>query len=701
MWVRIRRINAGIRLAADTARRVAEESASCEIAPNFSNHDLAELQQSFNDLGTLLAVENNATEQEKASHAALRDQMRQFLKLCDNVTDAGAKEQIAENTVRALVDTYGFLHVRLWLLYRYVGEAADDGRGSPESSARTPETQADQILNKVGLLKAAEYRKRAQAGSSRATFDPSVRGVLDVAMSSQILSCPRLKDSPLFDSSKSKLRRQGYHSYLALPLHVRGKMCGVLEFFDSDPIPELNQKFLETFTDRLGLLVILAHMNQQMARDRESAEIKNLELEMANRSLERTNVQLAEADRIKGEFLANTSHELRTPLNSILGFAKLILSRSYESEAELFENVKTIQESGDRLLAMINEVLDLAKIEAGKVSTKFAPVDVRTLIDTVRSLMSIQIETKGLTLVVEGIEPSPPLVRADQEKLYQVLVNLVGNAIKFTHEGSVTIAIRPDQTLGFLTIQVSDTGIGVTPEIQKKLFQSFVQGDGSSTRKYEGTGLGLAISRKLIERIGGTISLKSAGEGKGTTVTMLVPLWSGDQEAQENEAPTARVLPVSVESRTVVVIEDYLELRVQLEELLIDDGYTVLTARTAKQGMDLIQQHRPDAIVLDIHLPVEDEDSSVRSGYDIIRVLGKDTQMTSVPVLVVTGMPKEASLQLLGQTVLMPVEVYGKPVENNVLLESLERLIAARPQETDARGLEAEPEENRQASQSQ
>jgi len=236
------------------------------------------------------------------------------------------------------------------------------------------------------------------------------------------------------------------------------------------------------------------------------------------------------ANQLKSEFLATTSHELRTPLNAIIGCIRLVRDGCCDDREEEMEFLLRADEAAIHLLSIINDVLDVAKIEAGKLSVILEPTDLRQLLKEVINLQTVHIQQKGLQLVVpQGMEPIP--VQADPAKLKQVLLNVIGNAIKFTEQGSITISTRVESVAEVssssqsrVTITVEDTGVGIDPTLQHKLFRPFVMVDGTTTRKFGGTGLGLAISRNLIELMGGSIILYSAGTGKGTTVAITMPV---------------------------------------------------------------------------------------------------------------------------------------------------------------------------------
>ncbi len=243
--------------------------------------------------------------------------------------------------------------------------------------------------------------------------------------------------------------------------------------------------------------------------------------------IQRMNDHLLEVNQLKDEFLTNTSHELRTPLNSIIGFLTLLSDGYYESEEEMHLFTKNALESSRHLLNVINDILDISKIEAGTMDTNIEKVYAGDLLEEIQSLFEMQAEQKGLVLVCSA-RKSPLFAAADLQKIKQVLINLVGNAIKFTPEGTVTLTAEPLRS--DILFEVTDTGIGIPVDKLDKVFQKFIQVDGSATRRYGGTGLGLAISKHLVEMMGGKISIRSDGPGTGTTIRVTVPKWKSEVE---------------------------------------------------------------------------------------------------------------------------------------------------------------------------
>lgn len=238
--------------------------------------------------------------------------------------------------------------------------------------------------------------------------------------------------------------------------------------------------------------------------------------------LERVNSALREADRLKSEFLALTSHELRTPLTGILGFTRLVLDGLYEGEEDMKQMLQDSYASGQHLLNLLNDILDLAKIESGRLEVQSLPCALQSVVDEVRPVAEAYPRRPGVALVWPDNLAEMPDVMGDAGRIKQVLLNLISNALKFTKDGSVTLQV--ERGIGMVVLRVVDTGIGVSPEAQARLFQKFVQAEGGHSREYGGTGLGLVICKHLVEMMGGAIGLYSEGQGKGTTMTITIPI---------------------------------------------------------------------------------------------------------------------------------------------------------------------------------
>jgi signal transduction histidine kinase len=283
-----------------------------------------------------------------------------------------------------------------------------------------------------------------------------------------------------------------------------------------------NSELFRTVSYQVGTAV-------QNIRLLESIRHQQSLLEEKNRELERYVEDLIHADRLKNEFLANTSHELRTPLNSIIGFLNLVLDDLCQSEEEQKELLGHALRSGRHLLNLINDVLDLARIQAGRLQVDMRNVALAPLLDEVGNTLGVQAAEKKVDFVVEPC-PRDLLIQADDARLRQILVNVIGNSIKFTQKGEVRVRVESEPGSPFVCIVIRDTGIGVAPEKMPLLFRQFSQADASTTRKFGGTGLGLAIVKELVEKMGGSVQLESEGVGKGTSVFVTLARARGAED---------------------------------------------------------------------------------------------------------------------------------------------------------------------------
>jgi signal transduction histidine kinase len=329
-----------------------------------------------------------------------------------------------------------------------------------------------------------------------------------------------------------------HSSILAITTCYQDQPNGLILLHQLDPSRQWHEEEIELIrelADQVGTGI--AHATLLAASRELAAELQNANASLIqqHQELEEARQQAEEASRLKSEFLANTSHELRTPLNGMIGFLKLVMDGMADDPAEQSEFIEEAYRSAVHLLGIINDILDIAKIEAGKMQLDLNPVQLDDLLGDVENFTRTQAQQKNLSFEIRTPATRDAVVLiGNYQRLLQVMLNLVGNAIKFTHHGGIIISAEVVQKKilgqnqeqpGTVKISVADTGIGVSLEKQDKLFQSFSQLDGSRTRQYGGTGLGLAISQKLVEAMGGVVNFYSMGEGLGSTVTFTVPLY--------------------------------------------------------------------------------------------------------------------------------------------------------------------------------
>ena len=385
----------------------------------------------------------------------------------------------------------------------------------------------------------------------------------------------------------------------------------------------------------------------------------NLELEEAR--------ELSEvANRTKSQFLANMSHELRTPLNAIIGYSEILQEDAADGgQEQLVPDLKKIEGAGRHLLGLINDILDLSKVEAGKMEVFIEEVDLPSLLEEVGAIIRPLVAKSGNTLELR-VAKDIGSMRTDRTKVKQCVLNVLSNASKFTQNGKLTLAIeRTDRAMVQMTI--SDTGIGMTTEQLGRLFQAFSQADASTTKKFGGTGLGLAITRHFCRLLGGDISVASR-VGEGSTFTIVIP----DQAAAppRSEAtigPSAEPIANSQEesgSITVLVVDDDAASRDLLTTSLRREGYRTVQARGGDEALELALKLRPDAITLDVLMPKTD-------GWAVLGALKANPELCDIPVVMVTVAPDRGIGLSLGAA-----EVMTKPVDRAELTTLLRHLLA-------------------------
>lgn len=408
--------------------------------------------------------------------------------------------------------------------------------------------------------------------------------------------------------------------------------------------------------------------NQELEEKNESLQRQKREIEQARKEIETKAEQVANASRYKSEFLANMSHELRTPLNSVLLLARILAdNKNNNLTSDQVESANIIYSSGSDLLALINEILDLSKIEAGKMDIRLEKILLRDIAENIRSNFQHMAAAKNLSLDISVEENAPVSINNDRQRVDQILKNFLSNAIKFTNRGSVKVIFkRPDSDTGLsqiglkadqaIAIQVKDTGIGIPIEKQKIIFEAFQQLDGGTARAFGGTGLGLTISRELANLLGGEIQVQSV-EGEGSTFTLLLPI-SAPGEGPIHRGSSAVIGESHTRARTVqslketdktVIIQSVPDDRMNLQPndqtiLVIEDdpvfaklllqqchqkGFKCLISPSGEEGIDLVSNYNPKAIILDIKLPGI-------NGWTVLENLKDNPQTRHIPVHVMS-----------------------------------------------------------------
>jgi len=471
-------------------------------------------------------------------------------------------------------------------------------------------------------------------------------------------------ESPFLEA----IKKTGVRSVVAVPLKARGTVIGVLVVTSRLPhqFREEDQQLLTALADHAAIALENVKLYEQVRQYAEALEVKvearTRELQEANRRLGEANLNLEAASRHKSEFLANMSHELRTPMNAIMGFTRLVMRRCKDLlPAREYENLGKILLSSEHLLALINDILDLSKIEAGRMEVHASSVDLEPLVDLCLRTIEPLVKSDRLRLI-KTLEQGLPLLFSDQDKLKQILINLLSNAVKFTEDGAITVTARSCD--GEIVMAIADTGIGIPKDKLELIFEEFRQVDSSTTRKYSGTGLGLTISRHLARLLGGDIMVQST-VGVGSTFTVTLPLRYGAAPLAVRAGAVSSPKEPAAQpeaDKVLLAIDDDSDVIYLLRENLVETGYRVVGALSGEEGLRKARELRPSAITLDILMPHKD-------GWQILHELKADPATRDIPIIVLSIVDNKDLGYRLGAS-----DYLLKPFEREAILAALARL---------------------------
>jgi len=389
----------------------------------------------------------------------------------------------------------------------------------------------------------------------------------------------------------------------------------------------------------------LSRINQQIETQAEELQQQSEELQQQTEELTEQNLLLESqrdkvetVNQLKSEFLSNMSHELRTPLNSILALSTVLRRSKSKMDDEEKNYLKIIERNGKQLLALINDILDLSKIEAGKMDVECKEVSLLSILAVIVESQEPIADKKGISVSLEAPEDLP-LIETDELKLHHVLINIVGNAVKFTKEGKVEISVTHDSQNAY--IRISDSGIGIPEESIETIFEEFKQVDGSSSREYGGTGLGLTIANKMIRVLGGSIQIESELE-VGSVFTVILPLFC-KKRIDNPELPNPRVSgkkdPANTDhssetgssrGKRILLVDDNEASVIQVKTILISEGFIVDLASGGNQALDYLKTTVPDGIILDLMMPETD-------GFEVLERIGNMEPQRHIPVMVLSA----------------------------------------------------------------
>ena len=407
--------------------------------------------------------------------------------------------------------------------------------------------------------------------------------------------------------------------------------------------------------DEIGFLI--DRFNEMLAQ----IEVHEKEIQEVNEQLVQSEQRARAATQAKSHFLANMSHELRTPLNAIIGYSEMLQEEAQDAGQESFiPDLKKINRSGRHLLELINDVLDLSKIEAGKMELYLETFDISNLLEDVSNTVQLLVQKNSNVLEVR-CPANLGAMRADMTKVRQSLFNLLSNASKFTKNGKINLEaareLSPTKS-DWIVFRVSDTGIGMTPEQQNHVFEAFSQADASTARDFGGTGLGLTITKTFCRMMGGDVTLTSS-PGKGTTFIIRLPTEVREPDVESTADSRSIVAPLNMEGKPVLVIDDDADTRQVLKRFLNRKGFSVECASNGEEGLRLAKELHPMAIILDVMMPGMD-------GWAVLSTLKSKPDLSDIPVVMLTIVDDKNLGYTLGAS-----DYMIKPVDRERLTEIL------------------------------
>lgn len=682
-------VNKSFREVTENANKVASGEYDLDLSPR-SNKDL---------LGMALSKMTGSLREKTASNEKHNWLTRGHNQLNEKLMGNQNIEELADNLI-SFLSTY--LNANIGAVYLF-NEQNDYLELKGRYAFSSPEKTKEKFSLKEGLIGQAAREKRQLSISDIKEKDLRITSSLIDAVPKHLVIIPFLYEEKIlgvlelgklshFSDREQEFLDTTIES-IALSVHSAIARNQIQELLSEtqvqseelqtqqEELKQMNEELEEQTQNLKQQQEELQMTNEELEEQTQSLEVKNKEVEAAKFDVEQKTKQLEISSKYKSEFLANMSHELRTPLNSLLILSKdLADNKNKNLDEDQVESAEIINKSGQDLLVLINEVLDLSRVEAGKMNIHKEKVFLNSFVENLLRGFKHQATQKGLILNSQLGDHLPEYVHTDPQRLNQILKNLLSNAIKFTEKGSITINIERGEEKN-IVISVKDTGIGIKKEKQMAIFEAFQQADGGTARKYGGTGLGLSISRELAKLLGAEIKLESTFE-QGATFSVYLSIGQESDEnminprlVREPETPklnTEKFLNVpgikddreniKKEDKLVLIIEDDLKFAGILLKQAHEKGFKAIAAASGEDGLVLANKYRPHAIILDIDLPG-------MNGHQVLAEIKSNPEIRHIPVHIASV--NERTLDPIRQGA---VEYLMKPVAKKELEEAFTRI---------------------------
>ncbi|HKJ44778.1 MAG TPA: PAS domain S-box protein [Balneolales bacterium] len=526
------------------------------------------------------------------------------------------------------------------------------------------------LVEDITSQKKTEMALRDSEKQYRDLFENAVEGIYQSAKDGRLLAANPSMAQILGYASPDELLNtvQNLGREVYVDVSDRKRLLSILE--KEKEVKNFQTQLFRKDKTKIWISISVRYLKNSVGEEIMEGTLQDItRKKLAEIRLKEAKEMAEDANRAKSEFLANVSHEIRTPMNAVLGFTDILTEMEKDPQKQQY--LEAINSSGKNLLNLINDILDLSKIEAGHLKLEYNVVNFNRLLKEITNIFSLKMESKGLGFKFDVDPVVPHGLLLDEIRVRQVLINLIGNAIKFTDEGQISIKVEcetKDEEVGnaSILVKVTDTGIGIPKDQQEQIFKSFHQQSGQSNRKYGGTGLGLTISRRLIEKMGGKLGLESE-VGKGSTFIIHLPDLTIAAMADELDKENYESVNITFNKADVLIVDDVMLNNALISEYLKTTGLHTIEAENGQEAVDLVRKYRPAVVLMDLKMPV-------MGGEEATRILKSDPSTSKIPIIALTASVIQSKNTIINKGIFDGF--LEKPIKKTELVEELTKYLS-------------------------